>query len=62
MNEYIDEFFRLTKRNKLSESENQHVVRYFNGLKQTNRHKIGVQMVFNGQEARNLVMKVELLI
>ena len=55
-------FFRLTEMNKLLESENQQVARYLSGLKHTIRDKIGMQMDFNVQEARNLAMKVELLI
>ena len=61
VNEYTAEFFRLAKRNQLSESENQLATRYLSGLKQTIRDKIGVDMVFNVQEARNLAMKAELL-
>ena len=60
--EYTTEFLRLIERNQLSESENQQASRYLSGLKQTIRDKIGVQMVFNVQEARNLAMKAELLI
>ena len=62
MNEYTTEFLRLGERNRLSKSKNQQAARYFNGLKQTIRDKIGVQMVFNVQEARNLAMKAKLLI
>ena len=62
MNDYTTEFFRLVEKNQLLESENQQVVRYLSGLKQTNRDKIGVHMVFSVQEARNLAMKAELLI
>ena len=49
VNEYIVEFFRLIKRNKLSESENHQAARYLSGLKQTIRDKIGVYMVFSVQ-------------
>ena len=42
--------------------ENQQAARYLSGLKKTIRDKIGVQIVFSVQEARNLAMKVELLI
>ena len=42
VNEYTTEFFRLAERNQLSKSENQQVVRYLSGLKQTIRYKIGV--------------------
>ena len=38
------------------------MLRYLSGLKQIIRDKIGVQIVFNMQEARNLAMKTELLI
>ena len=62
MNEYIAEFFRLTKRNQLLESENQQAARYLSRLKQTIKDKIGVHMVFSVKEARNLTMKAELLI
>ena len=62
MKEYTTEFFRLIERNQLSKGENQQASRYLSGLKQTIRDKIRVQMVFNVQEARNLAMKVELLI
>ena len=49
VNEYIVEFFRLIKRNQLSESENHQEARYLSGLKQTIRDKIGVYMVFSVQ-------------
>ena len=62
VNEYTAEFLRLVERNQLSESENQQATRYLSGLKQTIRDKIGVDMVFSVQEARNLAMKVELRI
>ena len=62
MNEYIAEFFRLTERNQLLESENQQATRYLSGLKQTIKDKFRGQMVFSVQEARNLAMKAELLI
>ena len=62
MNEYTTEFLKLAKRNQLLESENQHEVRYLSGFQHTIRDQIGVQMVFNVQEAKNLAMKVELLI
>ena len=62
VNEYTVEFFRLAEKNQLLESENQQAARYLSGLKQTIRDKIGVQMVFSVQEARNLAMKAELLI
>ena len=61
VNEYTVEFFRLEKRNQLSESENQLSTRYLSGLKQAIRDKIGGHMVFSVQEARNLAMKAELL-
>ena len=62
VNEYTAEFFRLAKRNQLLECENQQTARYLSGLKRAIRDKIGVQMVFSVQEARNLAMKAELLI
>ena len=62
MNEYTNEFMQLAERNQLLERENQQVVRHLSGLKQSIRDKIGVQMVLNVQEVRNLAIKVELLI
>ena len=60
--EYNAEFMQLAARNQLSESENQQAARFLSGLKLAHRDKIGVQMVFSVQEARNLAMRVELLI
>ena len=54
--------FLYWQRNQLLESENQQVASYLSGLKQTIKDKIRVHMVFNMQEARNLVMKAKLLI
>ena len=62
VNEYTIAFFRLAERNQLLESENHQAARYLSGLKQTIRDKIGLQMVFSVQEARNFAMKAELLI
>ena len=62
VNEYASEFMRLAERNQLSESDNQQIARYLNGLKPNIRDKIGIQMVLSEQETRNLALKVELML
>jgi len=62
VNEYTYKFLQLAERNQLSESNNQQATRYLNGLKPVIRDKIRVQMVLSVQEARNLTLKVELML
>ena len=61
VNKYTSEFLRLAEINQLSESDNQQVARYLNGLKPAIRDKIGVQIVLSVQKARNLALKAELM-
>ncbi|KAI5324303.1 hypothetical protein L3X38_033376 [Prunus dulcis] len=61
VSEYTDEFMRLAERNHLTETDNQKVVRYNNGLKISIQEKIGMQNIWTLQEAINMAMKDELL-
>ena len=52
---------RLAERNDLRESEGQQATRYLEGLKSQIRDKIGVQVMRNLHEAKNLALKAEFM-
>ncbi|KAI5311708.1 hypothetical protein L3X38_040881 [Prunus dulcis] len=61
ISEYNEEFMRLAERNHLTETDNQKVARYNNGLKISIQGKIGMQNIWTLQEAVNMAMKAKLL-
>ena len=60
--EYTDEFMRLAERNDLRETEGQQVVSYLGGLKPQTREKIGAQVLWTLNEAKNTDLRVELML
>ena len=56
------EFMRLAEQNDLRESEGQQAARYLEGLKLQIRDKIGVQVMRNLHEAKNLALKAEFML
>ncbi|GJZ14964.1 hypothetical protein Tco_0550641, partial [Tanacetum coccineum] len=62
VHEYTAEFIRLAKRNDLWETEGQQVERYLGGLKPQIREKIGAQVLWTLNEAKNTTMRVELML
>ena len=61
VHEYTAEFIRLAERNDLRESEGQQPARYLEGLKPQIRDKIGVQVMRNLHEAKNLALKAKFM-
>ena len=61
VHEYTTEFMRLAERNDLRESEGQHMARYLEVLKPQIRDKIGVQMMRNFHEAKNMALRAKFL-
>ena len=53
---------RLAERNDVRESEGQQVVRYMDGLKLQIRDGIGVIMLRNLSEVKNIAFKAELML
>ena len=62
VHEYIAKFMRLAEHNDLRESEGQKAAQYLEGLKPQIRDKIGVQLLRNLHEAKNLALKVEFML
>ncbi|XP_020682380.1 uncharacterized protein LOC110099531 [Dendrobium catenatum] len=60
VNEYTEEFYRLSARNNLNESENQLVARYVSGLKDFIQDKLELNSVWSLSQAVNYALKVEL--
>ena len=61
VHEYMAEFVRLAKRNNLRKSEGQQMARYLEGLKLQIMDKIGVQVMRNLHEAKNMALKAEFM-
>ena len=53
---------RLVERNDLRESEGQQAARYLEGLMPQSRDKIGVQVMRNLQETKNMALRVEFML
>ncbi|KAI0507593.1 hypothetical protein KFK09_013719 [Dendrobium nobile] len=59
VHEYTEEFYRLSARNNLSESENQLVARYIGGLKESIQEKLELNSVWSLSQAVNFALKAE---
>ncbi|XP_020697731.1 uncharacterized protein LOC110110544 [Dendrobium catenatum] len=59
VNEYTEEFYRLSARNNLQESENQLVARYIGGLKDLIQDKLELNSVWTLSQAVNFALKAE---
>ncbi|KAI0514129.1 hypothetical protein KFK09_010163 [Dendrobium nobile] len=60
INGYTEEFYRLSVRNNLNESENQLVARYVGGLKEAIQDKLELNTVWSLSQAVNYALKVEI--
>ncbi|XP_020700281.1 uncharacterized protein LOC110112409 [Dendrobium catenatum] len=60
VNEYTEEFYRLSARNNLNETTNQVVARYIGGLKEAIQDKLELNSVWTLSQAINYALKVEL--
>ncbi|PKU71894.1 RNA-directed DNA polymerase [Dendrobium catenatum] len=60
VNDYTEEFYRLSARNNLQESENQLVARYVGGLKDPIQDKLELNSVWTLSQAVNFALKAEL--
>ena len=61
IHEYTTEFMRLDERNDLRESEGQQAARYLEGLKPQIHDMIGVQVMRDLHEAKNMALKAEFM-
>ncbi|XP_020679468.2 uncharacterized protein LOC110097438 [Dendrobium catenatum] len=59
VNEYTEEFYRMSARNNLNESTNQLVARYVGGLKEAIQDKLELNTVWSLSQAVNYALKVE---
>ncbi|XP_028551234.1 uncharacterized protein LOC110091993 [Dendrobium catenatum] len=59
VSEYTEEFYRLSARNNLMESENQLVARYIGGLKENLQDKLELNSVWSLSQAVNFALKAE---
>ena len=59
MRDYLIEFFQLSTRNDLSETESQQAARFIGGLRPNIQDRLGVQDVWNLSEAIRLAIKAE---
>ncbi|XP_020692921.1 uncharacterized protein LOC110107104 [Dendrobium catenatum] len=60
VSEYTEEFYRLSARNNLTESETQLVARYIGGLKETIQDKLEMNSVWTLSQAVNYALKAEI--
>ncbi|KAI0524322.1 hypothetical protein KFK09_003688 [Dendrobium nobile] len=60
VNEYTEEFYRLSARNNLNETANQLVARYIGGLKESIQDKLELNAVWSLSQAVNYALKVEM--
>ncbi|XP_020686424.1 uncharacterized protein LOC110102428 [Dendrobium catenatum] len=60
VSDYTEEFYRLSARNNLNETENQLVARYIGGLRDTIQDKLELNSVWSVSQAVNFALKVEL--
>ncbi|KAI0495827.1 hypothetical protein KFK09_022130 [Dendrobium nobile] len=58
--DYMEEFYRLSARNNLNESENQLVARYIGGLKENLQDKLELNSIWSLSQAVNLALKAEM--
>ena len=56
---YTEEFYRLSARNNLPESEDQQIARFVNGLRVAIRDQVSLQTLYSLNEAVTLAKKVE---
>lgn len=59
IHKYTAEFIRLSERNNLRETENQQVARYLSGLRGNIRDRMGLQPVYDVQQARSMALRAE---
>ncbi|XP_028549525.1 uncharacterized protein LOC110110738 [Dendrobium catenatum] len=60
VSEYTEEFYRLSARNNLNESETQLVARYIGGLKEAIQDKLEMNSVWTLSQAVNYALKAEI--